>query len=204
MSLHHASLLVPLGLVVALRVLIGAGAFNVTKVLILRCSIWIYQTGLVPTPQEAYIVYLGCFLGFLFVTFFHLVKDDQVFEHDERSHPLRPLIFPSRTTHTRLFPKKHGFSYSYLLVGIPVGWKGSIATMISADVNRHEDLQAPKSWFSVDAEDHLDRGNDKAGLIGKLRMYIESQVRNSRVQLLRPPNHFVREKRSMTTPMHTL
>ena len=195
MSLHHADLLVPLGLVVALRFIFGAGPSNIRKVLVLRCSIWIYQTGLIPTSQKAYIVYLSCLLGFLFAIFFQFVKDDQAFEHFERSHHLRPLIFPARTTHTRIFPKKHGFSYSYLLVGIPVGWKGSIASMVSADVDTLEDLQASDSWFSVNAEDHLNRGRNKAGLIGKLRMYLESQVRNSRLQPSRLPDLFVRENR---------
>ena len=45
----------------------------------------------------------------------------------------RPLFFPSRTTQTRLFPKSHSFSYSYLLVGIPVGWRGSVGGMLAAD-----------------------------------------------------------------------
>ncbi|KAL8910450.1 MAG: hypothetical protein Q9171_004244 [Xanthocarpia ochracea] len=36
---------------------------------------------------------------------------------------MKPLLFPSKTSHTRLFPKKHSFTYSYLLVGIPVGWR---------------------------------------------------------------------------------
>ena len=47
---------------------------------------------------------------------------------------LKPLLFPSRTSHMRLFPKNHSFSYSYLLVGIPVGWRGSTGSLISADL----------------------------------------------------------------------
>ena len=31
---------------------------------------------------------------------------------------LKPLLFPARTTHRRLFPTPHSFSYSYLLAGI--------------------------------------------------------------------------------------
>ena len=91
---------------------------------------------------------------------------------------LKPLVLPCRTTHTRLFPKKHGFSYSYLQVGIPVGWRGSISSMLSADTNgipNSGPRSTAKSWFSVDAADYLDRGNGQLGLKGKLDLYIESQ-----------------------------
>lgn len=94
----------------------------------------------------------------------------------------KPLFFPSRTTHTRLFPKKHSFSYSYLLVGIPVGWQGSVGGMLSADQGTHRTRGGPesgpsgRSWFTVDAGDYLDRGNRQHGLDGKLRKFIRSQV----------------------------
>ena len=57
----------------------------------------------------------------------------------------KPLFFPSRTTHTRLFPKTHSFSYSYLLVGIPVGWQGSVGGMLSADQGTH----SRQKWFKM-------------------------------------------------------
>ena len=184
MHIHHAVLLLPLGLVVILRCFFGAESVGVKKVLILRCLLWIYQSGLVPESRNVYFLCLGVFLSFLSVSLFASAKDCPPSEDSGRLHHLQPLIFPSRTTHTRLFPKKHGFSYSYLLVGIPVGWKGSIASMVSADVDVFEDRQASESWFSVNAEDHLDRGQDKTGLIGKLCTYLESQVRGLRPQFL--------------------
>lgn len=94
----------------------------------------------------------------------------------------KPLFFPSRTTHTRLFPKTHSFSYSYLLVGIPVGWRGSVGGMLSADRETHgvrngfQDGFSCSSWYTVDAGDYLDRGYRHLGLDGKLRKFIRSQV----------------------------
>ena len=93
----------------------------------------------------------------------------------------RPLIFPCRTTHTRMFPKKHSFSYSYLFVGIPIGWQGSVGSFLSADLEssygRIQRFQsALKSWFSVEAQDHLGRGTNSDGLRGKLKTYLISQV----------------------------
>ena len=92
---------------------------------------------------------------------------------------LKPRIFPSRTTHHRTFPKVHSFSFSYLMVGIPIGWHGTISSMISTDTNMIDtskpSYRIAKGWFQVDAVDYLDRGNAHLGLHGKLRAYIESQ-----------------------------
>ena len=91
---------------------------------------------------------------------------------------LRPLVIPSRTSHARLFPKKHTFSYSYLLVGIPIGWRGSLGSLLSADLDSIEKdgLRPRKGWFGVEAADYLHRGCDGHGLSGKLRTYLRTQV----------------------------
>ena len=93
---------------------------------------------------------------------------------------LKPLIFPCRTSHTRLFPQKHSFSYSYLLVGIPIGWQGSVASMESTDVLQSTAVEPRpkqrKAWLNVEAADYLDRGSAQLGLKGKLDAYLESQV----------------------------
>ena len=99
---------------------------------------------------------------------------------------LTPLVFPCRTSHTRMFPKKHSFSYSYLLVGIPVGWKGSVGSFLSADLESlshgfgREHRKFPKTWLAVDAADYLNRGDGAVGLQGKLEEYLKSQVREPR------------------------
>ena len=94
---------------------------------------------------------------------------------EQSSYP--PLIFPCRTTHTRLFPAKHAFSYSYLYVGIPIGWRGDIGTIPAAD-RRSAYSQCPEgqgAWFSVEAEDYLQRGGHADGLRGKLYDYLAAQ-----------------------------
>ncbi|KAI1631748.1 hypothetical protein F4809DRAFT_147275 [Biscogniauxia mediterranea] len=85
--------------------------------------------------------------------------------------PGRPLLFPCQTTHTRLFPKKHSFVYSYLLVGVPVGWSGVAGDMISADVADG----VKKGWYNINAADYLERGRGHIGLRGKLDEYLQSQ-----------------------------
>ena len=94
------------------------------------------------------------------------------------SNPLRPLVFPCRTTHTRLFPKKHSFSYSYLFVGIPVGWRGSVGSFFSADLESlsSKDPRQKHGWLSVESADYLNRDDDVHGLQGKIDSYLQSQV----------------------------
>ena len=94
------------------------------------------------------------------------------------SNPLRPLVFPCRTTHTRLFPKKHSFSYSYLFVGVPVGWRGSVGSFFSADLKSlsSKDLRQEHGWLRVESADYLNRGDNVHGLQGKLDSYLQSQV----------------------------
>ena len=100
------------------------------------------------------------------------------FGYDDEWGAMKPVIFPCRTSHTRLFPKKHSFSYSYLFVGIPVGWRGSVSTVLSADLKTvHWSLgQLENGWFNVDSADYLARGENLHGLQGKLDEYLESQV----------------------------
>lgn len=98
----------------------------------------------------------------------------------QRATSFKPLIFPSRTSHVRLFPKKHGFSYSYLLVGVPLERKAAPdPTDSSDDKTSPEDanVHALMPWFKVDASDYLDRGNSHLGFQCKLDMYLKDQVR---------------------------
>ncbi|KAK8026712.1 hypothetical protein PG991_003768 [Apiospora marii] len=80
----------------------------------------------------------------------------------------KALLIPCRTTHSRLFPKKHSFSNSYLMIGFPVGWEGVAGGMISTGSQN-------KGWYHIDAADYLDRGNGHLGLRGKLDAYLTSQ-----------------------------
>ena len=83
---------------------------------------------------------------------------------------LPPMLFPCRTTHTRLVPSKHSFSYSYLYVGVPVLKTLFVDSVLSADLAAGQ----PSTWFSVHAEDYLARGRHVRGLKGKLDDYLRS------------------------------
>ena len=85
------------------------------------------------------------------------------------SSSLSPLIFQCRTTHTRMFPERHSFSYSYLFVGIPIGWQECIGSVISADVT------SSRCWFQVNAADYLTRDNSLRTLEQKLASYLRTE-----------------------------
>ena len=92
---------------------------------------------------------------------------------------LKPLVFPARTTHTRFFPKKHSFSYSYLLVGVPVRWHGGVDSFLSVDLPTQPSFRKPwyrRAWFSISPVDYLERGCENLGLHGKLQSYLKTQV----------------------------
>ena len=96
--------------------------------------------------------------------------------------PGQTLLFPCQTSHSRIFPKKHSFSYSYLLVGIPVGFEGDAAGMVSVAATGKPGrpswlpMALCGSWFTVDAGDYLERGKSELGLRGKLDEYLQAQV----------------------------
>lgn len=88
--------------------------------------------------------------------------------------PLRPCFFRCQTTHSRMFPVKHSFSYSYLLTGVPIGFKGSVGGLISVDEEK-KNWVSRKSWFTVHGDDYLARGHHPDGLKGKLQDFLASQ-----------------------------
>ena len=97
---------------------------------------------------------------------------------ESKARFLKPLVFPCRTSHTRLLPQKHSFSYSYLLVGIPIGWRGPFGSVLSADLSPIEGKgsRGQNGWYSVRGADYLQRGYDARGLYGKLESYLKIQV----------------------------
>lgn len=112
------------------------------------------------------------------------IKGFQEPSTDEGKFIAKPMLFPSRTAHTRFFPKKNSFSYPYIVVGVPVGWKGTIGGMLSVDLPRDNQSLLQRlfsfkpwsSWYTVDADDHLARGHVEGGLEEKLHHYLLSQV----------------------------
>lgn len=81
---------------------------------------------------------------------------------------LPPLLVPSKTTHTRMFPQKHSFEYSYLFVGVPIGMVGRSSKALSVD-------GSPPSWFDIRARDYLFRGAESMSLAEKLKAYLDKQ-----------------------------
>ncbi|PIA89645.1 hypothetical protein CB0940_07644 [Cercospora beticola] len=113
-----------------------------------------------------------------------IVFREQQLQSRPSSHALRsqrideallpPSIIPSRTTHSRMFPKKHSFSYSYLFVGVPVEFTGRIGSVLSVD-------SAKAGWFDVRAADYLHRsGEDQHTLSEKLRRFLHTKGVTSR------------------------
>lgn len=96
--------------------------------------------------------------------------------------PGKVLLFPCKTTHARLFPKRHSFAYSYLVVGIPVGWEGNCGGMVSSfpadDANSQTWFSTPrdKAYYHVNPDDYLQRGGGHLGLRRKLDAYLKTQV----------------------------
>ena len=86
--------------------------------------------------------------------------------------PGKPLLLPCVTTHTRTFPQKHSFVYSYLVVGVPVDWSGVSGGMVSVSPPGSSTKHHRKGWFDIDANDYLERGNGHLGLRGKLDAHL--------------------------------
>lgn len=120
---------------------------------------------------------------FILLQVFRYIRNVQQPSSPCTEFPVKPMLFPCETAHVRMFPTTHGFKYSYLLVGIPVGWKGSVGGMISSDVekegkswySRWLSLQPGSAWYTVNGDDYLKRGHVEGGLQGKLEQYLESE-----------------------------
>lgn len=81
---------------------------------------------------------------------------------------LPSLLLSSRTTHSRFFPEKHAFSYSYLFAGVPVDLRGRVSNVLSVD-------SASKGWFDIRSIDFLKRGQPHLSLAEKLKNYLHTQ-----------------------------
>lgn len=89
---------------------------------------------------------------------------------------LPPLLLPGRTTHSRMFPQKHSFAYSYFSVGVPVNFKGCAGSMLSTNLELLPLGERRKGWFNVNAWDYLYRGGEERGLEARLRCYLRGEV----------------------------
>lgn len=137
---------------------------------------WILQTRVMEFQIFVFLVLLMVFAGFIVWR-----GEDAVHQKaagvDEVEKPLLPpLLLPGRTTHTRMFPEKHSFEYSYFSVGIPVGWKGCAGSLLSADVELLEPRQRRRGWFNINASDYLYRGGAERDLKARLGHYLRGEV----------------------------
>lgn len=91
----------------------------------------------------------------------------------ENTREYHPWVLPSRTTHSRMFPKNHSFAYSYLQVAVPVSFEGLCGSLISVGNVKK------KGWLHVQGSDYLDRNSSKTTLEEKLSEYLQTQVGTS-------------------------
>lgn len=152
--------------------------------LVLICAAWRLRSSLIPLcyglacSKYTLAILTLTFSAWTGSRFFGIISKSV--DQSDGALPAAYLI-PCRITHRRKFPKRHAFSYSYLTVGIPVGYRGSINGMISVDdadisTSWFSEIWRVKSWFRVDSDDYLERGSNKLGLRGKLDRYLDSQV----------------------------
>lgn len=98
----------------------------------------------------------------------------------------KPLLFPTRLSHTRMSRERYSYWHSYFNVGIPVGLRGRVGTVLSIDMNRTDAHVSGKGtscspvrrpfmcWFNIDPAYYLERGNNHLGLEGKLHAFLRS------------------------------
>jgi hypothetical protein len=156
-------------------------------VLLLAFSLWRKKDFILPSIDEeslkaASLAVPGIVVGYII---FHTVRVALTTLDGPRwDGPGKPLLIPCKTSHRRMFPEKHAFTYSYLTVGIPVSWAGAAGGMVSAEVPKESGILSRfslrpilrKGWYDVDAADYLERGNGHLGLRGKLDEYLKAQV----------------------------
>ncbi|KAJ5923281.1 hypothetical protein N7454_008526 [Penicillium verhagenii] len=95
----------------------------------------------------------------------------------------RPLLFPSRLTHSRMFPEKYTYWINYFLVGIPVGLRGRVGTVLSIDSDGSQQSSSAiiswvfqkLLWFRVDTNLYLHGGEGHLGLAKKLENFLKEQ-----------------------------
>lgn len=91
------------------------------------------------------------------------------------------LLFPTRLNHSRFIPKRIDFQYDYFLVGVPVGLRGNLGSVLSIDTDGAPEEENrglfKRCWFNVDQKYYLEPGLHPQGLEGKLHALLRSKVR---------------------------
>jgi hypothetical protein len=139
---------------------------------------WILETRPMELQVFAFLVLLMIFAG-LIVWRGEAQPNQAIPEQEVESTAeqlLPPLLLPGRTTHSRMFPQKHSFAYSYFSVGVPVNFKGCAGSMLSTNLELLPLGERRKGWFNVNASDYLYRGGEERGLEARLRCYLRGEV----------------------------
>lgn len=138
---------------------------------------WILDTRLMEVQVFAFLVLLMIFAG-LIAWRGEAESYQAAPEQEDKSLTeqfLPPLLLPGRTTHSRMFPQKHSFAYSYFSVGVPVNFRGRAGSMLSSNLELLPPSQRRKGWFDVNASDYLYRGGEERGLEARLRCYLRGE-----------------------------
>lgn len=151
---------------------------TIQDLLLLIFPQWIIQERPVEFKSFAMIVLLATLAGIVVWRGEekpHVKFAETTHSWEKEDYLLPPMLIPGRTTHTRFFPEKHSFDYSYLSVGVPVGWIGCAGSALSCDVNHLPSSKRRRGWFDVSAKDHLSRNGHNC-LDHKLGHYLRQQV----------------------------
>ncbi|CAG8982177.1 hypothetical protein HYALB_00003612 [Hymenoscyphus albidus] len=176
-----AAMELPLALIILFAVVARGTRFE----MILACGIGLlYSRNVVGEVFQTLTRFLNVpmiVLSFVILQLIRYVITLSVSTSSNGDHPAKAMFFPCKTSHIRLYPKKNSFEYSYLMVGIPIGWKGTAGGLLSADVEKSQSswylrlfsLGPGTSWWSVDGDNYLARGS--GSLKAKLEGYLKSE-----------------------------
>lgn len=170
-----------LSAVAAFYAVAGTKLDMVYSAALLACFNWDVLTSYIPTITRCFpslFICTGVMVAALF-NFAPLTSRKSTWQG-----PGQPYLIPCKTTHRRLLPKKHSFSYSYLTIGVPVDFRGSVNGMIAVDENPVPSFGGlvpfanllSRSWYYIQASDHLQRNHHGLCIRGKLNLFLLSEV----------------------------
>ncbi|RPA85175.1 hypothetical protein BJ508DRAFT_323002 [Ascobolus immersus RN42] len=93
-------------------------------------------------------------------------------QHPQTENPPSPILYNCITSHRRTSPKKHAFTYRYMMTGFPIDLRGTIGHTIS--YGRAE--SGRQTIFTVDEREHLYRG--EGSLRSKLNVVLRERGYN--------------------------
>lgn len=137
-------------------------------------------------PPLVVFLALGYMAGWLILAAYTRRRLTLLEADGEKEFLGEPLLFPARLSHARRVPEieRYNYWYDYFVVGIPVGLRGRIGSLLSIDnLPAHEGYRE-KCWFTIDPRYYLDRGSGDRCLREKLDLFLQSQVRS--ISLIRP------------------